>query len=313
MAVFQHVVIGLAKLQVARYGGQFHGGAVESVVVEGVEPVGNLFEHELRADGIARRGEIAHGEVARVGAVLGVEEARATHFSGDIAVPAERSRARADHVFAPYAVVHEEIQHSGGKLSAHRSALKYQVYVEDVLSGPGGRTIRVGGGIRCSHAFSFASSPYGRRERRLSGREALDDAKALRNVHEGSHWERRAASVVRIGLEWHSWVAQGVLSCEWSKLSYLGDSYVPERCCGQKRPRWAIRLFAKSRISSDSGVAAVRTSENARKSGSAFDSLPSGLYFEGWKGHGELARRPFGPFLTSRLKINVLRAHWKHF
>ncbi len=131
---FDAVVVGLPGLDVARHGIEVHGRRFECGHVEriGLE---DAFEDEAVAEHRAVTREVIEGQVARIGAVFDVDEAGAPDFAGQIVVAVERSGARADDVFAPDVVIHEEIEHARRELAAHRAAFKDEVRARELLAG----------------------------------------------------------------------------------------------------------------------------------------------------------------------------------
>ena len=144
---FHHMVVGFAGFKIACDGREFHGRFTKCLEVKGLERFGNLMEHKIATEGIARSHKILHRKIARVVAIFRVQKAGAPELAGNVVIAIQRTRTRANNMLAPKVLVHEEVEHARGELSAHCAALQNEVYVNSlgafVSRGPIGGIVDV--------------------------------------------------------------------------------------------------------------------------------------------------------------------------
>ena len=168
--------------------------------------------------------EAFHGKVARVVAVLHINEARSPDFARYIAVSVQRAGRHADHLIAEQAVLQEVIEHAGGELPAHGSAFEHQVHGHGFLSFPSRfRGERGRGRVRLacarrrmrSQAFSELAHSGARRSSERAGFPASRPRLRLR-ARGVAGWRVRRRYVVRRGA-FRSWVRP--FSCSASSIA----------------------------------------------------------------------------------------------
>ena len=138
------MVVGLTGFEVGRHGFESDGRAAKRLVVERVEHVGNLVKGELAAVGVSRADEALHRQIAVVGGVLHVDQARPAGSTRHVVPAAKCARRHADDVFAEELLVHEEIEHARGELPAHRPAFEHEVRMGKRYTLPCRRLVHAG-------------------------------------------------------------------------------------------------------------------------------------------------------------------------